>query len=117
MYGFPKDLELGDIVGSEIQQICLGRSDVQFRFGAERAICAQALVEVFRNEELVSVWSEEGNWSNVSFQMLFGVAVDSYAVLHERLLEIRFKDGLRLRLHDTSSQFESVQIYPEMIII
>lgn len=117
MYGFPKDLELGDIAGSEIQQICLGRSDVQFRFSTERTICAQALVEVFRDEELVSVWTQDGNWSNVSFQMLLGVAVDNYAVLHERLLEIRFKDGLKLHLHDNSAQFESVQIYPEMIIV
>jgi hypothetical protein len=111
MYGFSKDLELGDIVGSEIQQICLGRSDVQFRFGTERAICAQALVEVFQDEELVSVWTQEGKWSNITFQMLLGVAVDNYAVLHERLLEFRFKDGLKLHLHDTSAQFESVQNY------
>lgn len=117
MYGFPKDLDLGDIVGSEIQQLCLGRFDVQFRFSTERAICAQALVEVFQGEELVSAWNQEGHWSNVSFQMLLGVAVDSYAVLHERLLEIRLKDGLRLHLHDSSNQFESVQIYPEMIIV
>jgi hypothetical protein len=46
MYGLPKDHALDDIVGSEIQQICLDRSDVQFRFGAENAIYAQALPEL-----------------------------------------------------------------------
>jgi phosphosulfolactate phosphohydrolase-like enzyme len=117
MYGFPEDLVLEGIVGTEIEQICLGRSDVQFRFGTERTICAQALVELLRGEELISAWSQERHWSNAGFQMLLGAAVECYAVLHERLLEIRLEGDLKLRLHDTSSRFESVQFYPEMVIV
>lgn len=117
MYGFPKDLKLDDIVGSEIEQICLGRTDVQFRFGTGRAICSQALVEVVRGDELISVWEPETNWSNASFQILLGIAIEGYTVLDERLLEIRFKDGLKLHFHDSSTRYESVQIYPEIIIV
>lgn len=117
MYGFPHDLDLNDILGSKIQQICLGRSDVQFRFGSGRAICTQALVELFQGNELLSAWRQDGNWSNASFQVLLDTAIDGYAVFDERLLEIRFKDGLKLHLHDTFAQFESLQIYPEMIIV
>lgn len=117
MYGFPNDLEMDDIVGAEIQQICLGRADVQFRFGTGRVICAQALVEVFRCDELVSTWDEESNWSNSRFQILLDVAIDGYTVLHERLLEVRLKGCLKLHFHDTSDRFESLQIYPEMIIV
>lgn len=118
MYGFPNDLNLDDIIGTQIEQICLGRFDVQFRFGTERTICSQALVEVFRDDALISAWKpEESIWSNASFQMLLEPETEAYAVLHERLLEIRLKGGLKLHLHDSSSQFESVQIYPEMIIV
>ncbi|MBQ5963612.1 hypothetical protein [Massilia sp. ZL223] len=117
MYGFPRDLDLDDIVGSEIQQICLGRFDVQFRFGSGRAICTQALVEVFQGGEMISAWDQEGKWSTASFQVLLDAIIEGYAVLDERLLEIHFKDALKLRLHDTSAEFKSVQFYPEMIVV
>ncbi|MES2317404.1 MAG: hypothetical protein V4631_07890 [Pseudomonadota bacterium] len=117
MYGFPSDLNLDDIIGMQIEQICLGRFDVQFRFGAERTICSQALVEVFRDDALISAWGPESIWSNSSFQMLLEPVIEAYAVVHERLLEIRLKGGLELHLHDSSMQFESVKIYPEMIIV
>jgi len=117
MYGFPEDLTLDDIVGSEIQQICLGRGDVQFRFGSHRVICVQSQVEVYDGDKLVSAWDPRTNWTNGAFQMLLMVAIDGYAVLDARLLEISFQGGLRLRLHDNSAEFESMQIYPEHIVV
>jgi hypothetical protein len=117
MYGFPEDLQLDDIIGSEIQQICLGPGDVQFRFGSGRHICVEGFAEVFNGEERVSAWDQKRNWTNVAFQALLMATIDGYAVLDARMLEIRFQNGLRLRLHDNSTQFESLQIYPELIIV
>ncbi|UUZ53536.1 hypothetical protein LP419_33035 [Massilia sp. H-1] len=74
------DLELADLVGSEIRQICLGRADVQFRFDTGRSICAQAVVEVFRGDALVSAWDPATNWSSTQFQLLLGARVGAYAV-------------------------------------
>lgn len=117
MYGFPKDINLDDIVGSEIQQICLGRYDVQFLFGSKRRICAQGFVEVFEDSQLVAEWTEEGNWSSTAFQRLLNLTIASYKVLGERLLEIRFMGGFALHFHDSSEQFETMQIYPEYLIV
>lgn len=117
MYGFPEDLDLGDVLGSEIQQICLGRGDIQFVFGSGRRICTQGLVEVFKGAELVSRWEAGENWSSTAFQHLLMVTIERYAVLDERLLEIGLRDDLRLHLHDDSTQFETVQIYPEHIVV
>lgn len=117
MYGFPNDLALDDIVGSEIQQICVGRGDVQFRFGSGRHICVQSSAEVFEGEKLVSAWDQNNGWTNASFQRLLMVSVYAYVLRNERLLEIKFQDGLRLQLHDNSTQFESLQIYPEFIVV
>jgi hypothetical protein len=117
MHGFSEDLKLEGIVGSEIQQICLGRYDVQFLFGSGTRICAQSLVEVFQGEELVAIWDEEKNWTTSAFQNLLNVTVDTYAVINERAMEIRLQDGMRLRLYDNSTQYESLQIYPQFIVI
>lgn len=117
MYGFPKKINLEDIVGSEIQQICLGRYDVQFLFGSKRRICAQGLVEVLEKTHKVAEWTEGGNWSSVAFQSLLNATIESYRVPNERLLEIRFSGGFALLLHDSSERFETVQIYPEIIVV
>jgi hypothetical protein len=117
MYGFPEDLKLDGLVGSEIQQICLGRYDVQFLFGSGTRICVQSLVEVFQDEELVAMWDDERNWTSSAVQKLLNATVDTYAVINRRTMEIMLQDGLRLRLHDNSTQYESLQIYPDFIVI
>jgi hypothetical protein len=43
--------------------------------------------------------------------------VDSYAVLSKQTMVIRFKNELQLCLHDDSTLQESIQIYPEFIVI
>jgi hypothetical protein len=117
MFGFPNDLNLDDIVGSEIQQICIGRSDVQFRFGSKRHMCSQGLVEVFHDHLLVASWNVEAGWSSIEFQRLLHCAIENYNLLDERRLEIVFDGGLALHLHDNSDEFETIQIYPEFIVI
>lgn len=117
MHGFSEDLKLDGVIGSEIQQICLGRYDVQFLFGSGTRICVQSLVEVFEGEELVATWDEERNWTTTAFQKLLSETVDSYAVLNKQVMEIRFQNKLQLRLHDNSTQYQSLQIYPEFIVI
>lgn len=112
---FRKILKLEGVVGSEIQQICLGRYDVQFLFSSGTRICVQSLVEVFEGEELVATWDEERNCTTTAFQKL--MMVDSCAVLSKQTMEIRFQNGLQLRLHDNSTRYESLQIYPDFIVI
>ena len=117
MHGFLEDLKLEGVVGSEIQQICLGRYDVQFLFYSGNRICVQNLVEVFEGEELVATWDEERNWTTAAFQKLMNETVDRCVVLSKQTMEIRFQNGLQLRLHDNSTQYESLQIYPDFIVI
>lgn len=117
MYGFAKDLRIEGILGEEIRQICLGRYDVQFIFGSGSCIAVQSRIEVFHGEELVATWDEHVNWTSSNFQRLLNVSVTSYSVIDERVLEIRLREEFKLRLHDNSEQFESVQIYPQHIAI
>jgi len=116
MYRIPADINLDDIVGSEIHQIRLGRYDVQFHFDSGRSIAVQGDVDVFQNSTLISNWTEEHNWTNTEFQKLLNAPVLSYSVPNDRLLEIKFEDSLVLHLHDSSDQYETMQIYPEGFI-
>ena len=75
------------------------------------------MVEVFEGEELVATWDEERNWTTAAFQKLMNETVDRCVVLSKQTMEIRFQNGLQLRLHDNSTQYESLQIYPDFIVI
>jgi hypothetical protein len=115
MYRIAADLDLHDIVGSEIQQICLGRSDVQFRFGSGTAICVQSRATLLEHGRTVATWDEKTNWTQLDFQKLLMIPILSYSVPNERLLEIHFAHDLTLQLHDDSDQFESMQIYQRAV--
>lgn len=117
MYGIPKELNLRDIVGSEIQQICIGRYDVQFRFGSGRSINVQSDVQILRNQHVIAEWNDSKGWSTTAFHELLNARVTGYAVAHEKLLEVSFEGFLLLKLHDNSDQYESMQIYPEGIVV
>ncbi len=111
MYRFPADLDLNEIIGSNLDQICLGGFDVQFVFSSKTRICVQSHVSVFENNDLAVKWDGKNNWSNLSFHRLLNATVQSYKVINDQALEIQFSGALKLQLHDDSDQYESMQIY------
>lgn len=117
MYGIPLNLDLKDIIGSEIEQICLGRYDVQFRFRSGRSINVQGDIELRKGEAVIAIWNEQDNWSSGTFQKLLNTKVLAYVVPHERLLRVEFEGDYSLCLYDSSDQHESMQLYPEGIVI
>jgi hypothetical protein len=112
MYRISSGIDLKDIVGSEIHQICLGQFDVQFRFGSKTVICVQSRITLLDRGAIVASWDEKANWTTLEFQKLLNVPIIDYSVPNDRLLEIQFFGGLTLQLHDDSDQHESMQIYP-----
>lgn len=112
MHGFPLDFEIEGLIGSDLQQICIGKYDVQFRFGSGTTIALQSEARINENEERVGTWNEQNGWDSLSFQTLLNCSVISYEVLTLQLLRIHFDNKLTLELLDNSDQYESVQIYP-----
>ena len=117
MYRISRQLDLHDIVGSEIQQVCVGRYDVQFNFGSGRRICVQGDVEILSNSDIVAKWDEEHGWSSTAFFSLLNVPIEGFSIPHDRLLVITLTGCLSLNLHDSSDQYECMQIYPEGIVV
>jgi len=113
MYRISEDLDLKEIVGSEIQQICSGRYDVQFRFGSGTCIAVQGDITLLNRNRELGRWTEDGNWSSLAFQQLLNIPVTNYSVPNDRLLQIEFDNGLLLQVHDSSEQYESFQITKE----
>lgn len=110
MYRFSPDLDVSSFTGVELQQICVGKFDVQFRFSSGLCIAAQTTVRVAGNGWSLE-WVEGNGWTSLEFQRLLNEQVTEAQVMNERLLELRFANGLVLQLSDDSDQYESTQIY------
>lgn len=111
MYRIPADLDLSVIIGADLNQIALGRYDVQFSFDAKTTICLQSRAIVLHKGFEVATWSEDSNWSSLAFQGLLNQSVLGYSVPNNQLLEIQFTDCFLLQLYDDSDQYECMQIY------
>lgn len=111
MYGIPENFDLSIILGSDLNMISQGRYDVQFSFDAGIKICLQGIASVLQSGTEIAIWSEEKNWSSLGFQKLLNQSVESVLAPNIRLIEIHFKNSLVLQLHDSSDQYESMQIY------
>lgn len=111
MYGIPENLDLSIILGSDLNMISQGRYDVQFSFDASLTICLQGIASVLQNGIEIAVWNKENNWSSLGFQKLLNQSVEGVLLPNNRLIEINFKNGLVLQLHDSSDQYETMQIY------
>lgn len=118
MYGIPLNLDLDDIVGAEIRQICIGRYDVQFHFTSGRGIFVQSTAEILGEGGcLLADWCEDTGWSSTSFFDLLNAPIRAYSIPNDKTLEIAFEGNLTLRLYDSSDRFESMQIQPEGIVV
>lgn len=112
MYRVPKDLDIKDIIGCDLDLLGIGGYDVQLNFsGSSIKICTQGSISLLQKNQIIATWDEEKNWSSLEFQKLLNARVESYSVPDENTLEIKFKDDLVLQIHDDSDQYEAMQIY------
>ena len=74
-------------------------------------ISVQSRITLVEGSSVVGEWTPETNWTTLAYQRLLKASIQSFSVLNERLLEIRFSSGLVAQFHDNSDQHESMQIY------
>lgn len=130
MYGIPKDLKIDDIIGQQIYQIRIGKYDIQFMFSSgekdiittlesknKRFICLQGDLKIFNKEACICVWDEKEGFSNTRFREILNLDIVSYQLIDEKQMKIDFVNEYSIILIDSSDQYESMQIYPEGIII
>ena len=108
MYGIPKNLDLSCTVGESLTQVLVGQFDLQFDFGPVR-FAVQSPVDLYRDGKLLAHW-EEGRWPDSGFYDIMNTDVQRCEVVNDRLIVIEFKNGITMRLADSSDQYESMQI-------
>ena len=96
---------------SEIEQVCVGKYDLQFRLHPRGHVRVWARCELIENDGSVAdVWQEDRRSPTFRFLDLLGATVASVAVDSETTLRLRFEDGRQLLLIDVSEQYESFSV-------
>lgn len=125
MYGVPADLDLSDLYGGRLDQICLGPFDLQFKFstGHQFSVWGEwKLLEVgggLLDESVGAVGDKPGNQSRNGWRVrdLLSDTVDTVEVDPPQSLSVRFTSGRMLILRDGSSEYESFSIQPGDIYV
>ena len=120
MYRVALDLDLSFCVGHSLNQVALGKYDVQFKFESGVTLALRSQGEVRQGGNVVASWTEDAGWSSLGFVALLNQTVIHAHVPDERTIELQFPEGFVLRVYDKSDQFESIQIFglgQELIII
>src|SRR5690349_6610382 len=116
MYRIPANLDLHDIIGSEIYEIGWGKYHIIFNFYSKRNITVESLIELWNEGKVLTTWAQNEQWSNHLVQNILQVKVTSYQVESDTVLAIHFENGYTLRIYDNSDQYESFEIGPGPII-
>ena len=111
MYRVPPDLDLRFCIAQPLNQIALGKYDVQFNFDSGVTILLRSEAEVLHNNSIVATWAETTGWSSLAFMSLLNQSATHAYVPNERTIELQFPEDNVLRLYDNSDQFESMQIF------
>jgi hypothetical protein len=109
MYGLFEGIDL-HVGGAELNQICLGKYDVQFNFDSGTSIGVQGRVNVLDAGTVLSTWEANAGWSSLEFQRLLNSTVTECYVESLTLLVISLAGGLDVDLFDSSDQYETMQI-------
>ena len=111
MHDIPSNFDLGFCVGSDLEQVAVGKYDLQLCFDSGARISLQCTVRLLQKNSLLAEWNEDAGWSSVAFQRLLNERVESGRVVAGRVIELQFPNDLVLQLHASSEQFESMQIH------
>jgi hypothetical protein len=121
MYGIPADLDLAFLVGAEVVQVCLGSFDVQVRFHPAASIHINGGDWELKDDrgQIIDRSSDEPAKGRAPFLLhrLLGLRVQATEASPLRWLELKFENGLALRLIDDSVQYESFEIWPLGLIV
>lgn len=108
MYGIPSDIDLSPIVGEFSTQVRVGQFDIQFSFGSVN-FAVQSPVTLIKSGNVVGTWSE-GRWPDAAFFDTMNADVLRYEVPTSKDIVIYLENGLEIHLHDSSDEYESMQI-------
>ena len=116
MKPIPKELNLDRIIGQQLQQICIGAHDLQFRFEQDNQIRCQGTVTVTTNNTRYDIFTEKG-WNHVTqLSLLAGREVRSWKVEDAHVLSITLDPLAVIHFISEDSPYEDFIVDPEETI-
>ncbi len=117
MHGLDADLDLRFLIGRVLQQVCIGKYQIQFRFDAQVSLSIESefAIEDFRGREVFT--TVPGSAAAVC--NLLGASITSETHDPSGQLNLHFSDGGTLELTDPTDEYESYQISygPTLIVV
>lgn len=114
MYGLdPENVDLfAYLRGGEVQQVCVGTWDLQFKLHPVGHISVWARCELRdAHGDVADVWDgEQRSQKFCAFIDLLGATVSDVSIDSDTTLRLRFVDGRQLVLFDDSQQYESFRV-------
>lgn len=113
MYGLnPDNMEhLLHLKGGEVQQVCVGKFDLQFHLHPNGNISIWSLCELLdANGSVIDTWEDGSRSANFQFANLLGATVSDVSIDDVTTLRLQFTDGRQLLIFDTSEQYESFSV-------
>lgn len=113
MYGLnPDNIEqLSRLKGGEVQQVCVGKFDLQFHLHPTGNISIWSRCELLNaNGSVIDTWYDGSRSANFQFADLLGANVADVSIDDATTLRLQFTDGRQLLIFDTSEQYESFSI-------
>ena len=114
----PADFSLEKLLGRELNQICIGPFDLQFRFDSVHVIsCTSGKVILEVDGKCTVVFAEEKHVDLSLFPLIAGRNVIAWKVEGSHEFSVTLTDGARLRFQGKDSSYEDFVILPEVQVI
>jgi hypothetical protein len=109
MYPLPPEHDLQFLIGTTVMQVCVGSNEAILHFHENVSITIEAEPALI---DAAGESTDFESWPHAASKVvaLLNQEVVRAARLDGRTLELRFRNGVRLRLHDRSNEYESFQI-------
>ena len=110
VYGLPDETDLTFFIGTELQQVCIGRHEVILRFGDDLSITVESDIG-HRSTlgELDAVFKTIVPAAMVLCNLI-NAMVSSASVKSPGTLVLQFSNGEALEIYDSNTSYESYQI-------
>ena len=111
MHGVPADLPIQPFVGQELNEICVGRFQIQLHFSGAGRISVEGGWELRDGAgDIVDRAAEPESRESYRIHRLLDVAVTRFSIDPPRSFTLFFNNGLALTVFDDSEQYESFAI-------
>jgi Family of unknown function (DUF6188) len=111
VYGLRSDIDLSFLNGREVDQIAIGVYQIQFGFDEDVRISVEGGFSYFDGES-DSVWKPEPGFAQIAARTvaLLGATIQTFEAQKDGTLALRFSNGHRLTIPDSSKEYESYDI-------